>query len=97
MRPHGAPRAGLERGATADIESRFGASAVALLHRIGTLEVGEVSVVVAVAAAHRDEAFAACRHAIERLKAEVPIWKKEHFEDGEVRWVSGRAKPEEDA
>jgi molybdopterin synthase catalytic subunit len=72
----------------ADITESFGASSVTLLHRVGTLEVGEISVVVAVATAHRAESFAACRHAIERIKSEVPIWKKEHFEDG-AAWVEG--------
>jgi len=61
--------------------------AVALEHRLGTLEVGEAAVVVAVAGAHRDEAFAACRHVIEELKRRVPIWKRETFEDGAVEWV----------
>ena len=71
-----------------EVAGRFAASSVILLHRLGTLEVGEVSVVVAVASAHRAEAFAGCRHAIERIKAEVPIWKKEHYEDGEAAWVA---------
>jgi molybdopterin synthase catalytic subunit len=62
---------------------------VALLHRIGDLAVGEVSVVVAVGAAHRAEAFEACRHGIDRLKQDVPIWKKEHLVSGESDWVMG--------
>jgi molybdopterin synthase catalytic subunit len=62
---------------------------VALVHRHGDLAVGEVSVAVAVSAAHRAEAFDACRHAIERLKHDVPIWKKEALADGEGRWVMG--------
>ncbi|MBE9664815.1 molybdenum cofactor biosynthesis protein MoaE [Mucilaginibacter boryungensis] len=60
---------------------------IALHHRTGVLEVGEVPVVIAVAAAHRDAAFEACRFIIDTLKQTVPIWKKEIFEDGEV-WVS---------
>ena len=59
---------------------------VAMIHRIGRLEVGETSVIIAVAAPHRNEAFEACRFAIDRLKKIVPIWKKEFTEDGEV-WV----------
>ncbi len=59
---------------------------VAILHRLGRLEIGESSVLIAVSAAHRQEAFEACRHAIDTLKRTVPVWKKEHFEDGEV-WV----------
>ncbi len=63
-----------------------GVKAVAMVHRVGRLEIGEASVVIAVSAAHRAEAFEACRYAIDRLKETVPVWKKEHFEDGEV-WV----------
>ncbi len=59
---------------------------VAMLHRVGRLEIGEVSVLIAVSAAHRGEAFAACQYAIDTLKRTVPVWKKEHFEDGEI-WV----------
>lgn len=62
---------------------------VALLHRYGALAVGDASVAVASSAAHRDEAFAACRHGIERLKQEVPIWKKELLASGEAEWVMG--------
>jgi molybdopterin synthase catalytic subunit len=62
---------------------------VALLHRTGDLAVGEASVVVAVSAAHRAEAFEACRRGIERLKEDVPIWKKEGLESGEAHWVMG--------
>ncbi|NOW95708.1 molybdenum cofactor biosynthesis protein MoaE [Mucilaginibacter sp. SG564] len=56
-------------------------------HRTGTLQVGEVPVIIAVSAAHRDAAFEACRYIIDTLKQTVPIWKKEAFEDGEV-WVA---------
>ncbi len=59
---------------------------VAILHRVGRLTVGDVAVVIAASAPHRAAAFAACREAIERLKVEVPIWKKEIDEDGE-EWV----------
>jgi molybdopterin synthase catalytic subunit len=59
---------------------------LALVHRIGRLEIGESSVMIAVAAPHRREAFEACHFAIDTLKEIVPIWKKEHFEDGEM-WV----------
>jgi len=62
---------------------------VALLHRTGDLAIGEVSVVVACSAPHRSEAFEACRHGIERLKEDVPIWKKEHLVAGTSRWVMG--------
>jgi molybdopterin synthase catalytic subunit len=61
----------------------------AFLHRFGELAVGEVSVVVACSAPHRAEAFEACRHGIEQLKRDVPIWKKEHLVSGESSWVMG--------
>jgi molybdopterin synthase catalytic subunit len=63
-----------------------GVRRVAMLHRIGRLDIGESSVLIAVSAAHRGDAFDACRYAIDTLKRTVPVWKKEHFEDGEV-WV----------
>jgi molybdopterin synthase catalytic subunit len=62
---------------------------VAIVHRHGELAIGDVSVVVAVRAAHRAEAFDACRHGIERLKQDVPIWKKEHLTSGASDWVMG--------
>lgn len=61
----------------------------ALLHRTGSLDIGEVSVVVACSAPHRGDAFEACRHGIERLKEDAPIWKKEGLASGEARWVAG--------
>jgi molybdopterin synthase catalytic subunit len=63
-----------------------GVKRVAMLHRVGRLEIGEASVLIGVSAAHRAEAFEACRYAIDTLKRTVPVWKKEHFVDGEV-WV----------
>jgi molybdopterin synthase catalytic subunit len=70
-----------------EIRTRWaGVRRVAMLHRVGRLEIGESSVLIAVSAAHRGEAFEACRYAIDTLKRTVPVWKKEHFEDGEV-WV----------
>jgi molybdopterin synthase catalytic subunit len=62
---------------------------VAILHRTGDLGVGETSVVVACSAPHRAEAFEACRRGIERLKEDVPIWKKEDLVSGEAQWVMG--------
>jgi molybdopterin synthase catalytic subunit len=62
---------------------------VALLHRVGELEVGETSVLVCCSAPHRAEAFEAARHGIERVKQEVPIWKKERLLTGEAHWVMG--------
>jgi molybdopterin synthase catalytic subunit len=67
-----------------------------IAHRIGPLQIGEASVVIAAAAPHRAEAFAACRYAIERLKQIAPIWKHEQFEGGEV-WIEGAtAEPDND-
>jgi molybdopterin synthase catalytic subunit len=60
-----------------------------LLHRIGDLEVGDVSVVVAVSSSHRHDAFDACQYLIERIKREAPIWKKERLIGGGERWVKG--------
>jgi len=72
----------------AEVRTRFELSAVALVHRTGRLELGEVSVAVAVAAPHRAPAFDACRFVIEELKRSVPIWKRETFDGGEV-WIEG--------
>jgi molybdopterin synthase catalytic subunit len=69
-----------------EARAKHGALRVAVRHRIGEVRVGEVSVVVAAAAAHRPQAFDACRAAIEALKATAPLWKKEHYEDG-AEWV----------
>ncbi len=65
----------------------FELEALAIYHALGVLEPGDLPVVIAASAAHRDAAFKACRYAIDRLKERVPIWKKEVYEDGEV-WVS---------
>lgn len=73
---------------------RFAIRDVLLVHRLGKLEVGETSVLIAVASAHRAAAFDACRWLIDTLKKTVPIWKKEHFEDGAV-WADGEPFPPE--
>ena len=67
---------------------RWPEASLAIAHRIGRLAIGEVSVVVAAASPHRADAFAACRYGIERVKQIAPIWKREHFEGGEV-WIEG--------
>jgi molybdopterin synthase catalytic subunit len=72
----------------AEAARRWPVSDVRLVHRLGRLEIGEPSVAVAVASPHRPEAFAACRYVIDALKAQVPIWKKEFYEDGAV-WLEG--------
>jgi molybdopterin synthase catalytic subunit len=68
------------------LELRHPGTRVAIVHRLGELQVGESSVVIAVASPHREAAYAANREALERLKTEVPIWKREHYADGESRW-----------
>lgn len=73
-----------------EIEERWGLRRVAIIHRVGSLQVGEASVVIAVSSPHRDAAFDACRHAIERLKEIVPIWKKEHYAGG-ASWIGSEA------
>jgi molybdopterin synthase catalytic subunit len=72
----------------AEAQSRWPGARMAIHHRTGRIEIGEASVVIAVATPHRADAFAACRYAIERIKQIVPIWKHEHFEGGEV-WIEG--------
>ena len=74
----------------AEAERTWGA-AVALEHRVGALGIGEVSVAVAAAAPHRNEAFAACRYVIDEMKRRVPIWKREYYADGTVAWVDPTA------
>ena len=71
---------------------QFEISHVSIVHRLGRLEIGETSVVIAVAAPHRRPAFAACEWLIRELKRTVPIWKKEVYADGE-KWVEGEAFP----
>jgi molybdopterin synthase catalytic subunit len=70
-----------------DTRERWPVGEIALVHRLGHLGVGDVSVAVAVSSPHRAEAFEACRHAIDRLKELVPIWKKENWGDGTSEWV----------
>lgn len=78
----------------AEAVAKFGVRDVAVVHRLGRLQVGESSVLVAVGSAHRGAAFDACRWLIDTLKKTVPIWKKEQFVDGAV-WADGEPFPEE--
>jgi molybdopterin synthase catalytic subunit len=75
----------------AEAESRWQV-AIALRHRVGSLAIGDAAVAVVAASAHRDEAFAACRHVIEEVKRRVPVWKREYYADGTVAWVDPTAK-----
>jgi molybdopterin synthase catalytic subunit len=70
-----------------ETRARWPVGEMAMIHRLGHLDVGEVSVAVAVSCPHRAEAFEACRFAIDRLKELVPIWKKENWADGSTEWV----------
>jgi molybdopterin synthase catalytic subunit len=83
----------LMRQIAAETRARFPVTEVRLVHRLGALGIGEASVAVAVGAPHRGEAFAACRFAIDALKARVPIWKKEHYADGSL-WLDEGAPRE---
>ena len=74
----------------AEIEARWGIDRVAIAHRLGRCEVGEPSIVIAVATGHRREAFEACHYAIDRVKEIVPIWKREVWKDGAV-WIGMHA------
>ena len=78
----------------AEARSRFAVREVRIVHRLGRLEIGETSVLIIVASAHRGAAFDACRWVIDTLKKTVPIWKKEYFEDGAV-WADGEPFPAE--
>ena len=78
----------------AEARTRFAVRGASIIHRLGRLEIGETSVLIVVAAAHRGAAFEACRWIIDTLKKTVPIWKKEFFEDGAI-WADGEAFPEE--
>lgn len=73
-------------------KNKFSIRDVVIIHRLGRLEIGETSVLIVVASAHRDAAFDACRWLIDTLKQQVPIWKKEFFEDGAV-WAPGEPFP----
>jgi molybdopterin synthase catalytic subunit len=77
----------------AEAVERFGVRDVALLHRLGRIGIGETSVLIVVASAHRGAAFDACRWLIDTLKKQVPIWKKETFVDGAI-WADGEPFPE---
>jgi MoaE-MoaD fusion protein len=80
------------KGIAAEMHTRFPIDRVAMVHRLGRLEIGETSVFIAVSSPHRPAAFDACRFAIDTLKKTVPIWKKEYFEDGAV-WAEGELPP----
>ena len=80
----------------AEAQESWPGVALSVHHRIGRLEIGEASVVIAAGSPHRSDAFAACRYAIERVKQIAPIWKREHFEGGQV-WIEGATANLDDA
>ena len=69
--------------------ARLGTPRVVVVHRVGELAIGEVSVAIAVSSPHRDAAYEASRYVIEEIKQRLPVWKHEHFVEGESRWVAG--------
>ena len=72
----------------AEAEERFAIEAAVCVHRVGELQIGDLAVWTGVSAGHREEAFEACRYIIDEVKARVPIWKREHYQDGETTWVN---------
>lgn len=70
-----------------EAKAKWNPAQIRVLHRVGTLEIGEAAVAIAVEAAHRAEAFSSCSYLIESIKKRVPIWKKEIFQDGSSEWV----------
>jgi molybdopterin synthase catalytic subunit len=79
-----------------EVQERWPGARLALHHRTGRLEIGEASIAIAAATAHRADAYAACRYAIERVKQIAPVWKREFFEGGDV-WIEGATADPEDA
>ena len=77
------------RSVAEEVRTRWPITGIGILHRTGRLAIGETSLLVAVSAAHRQEAFQACHYAVDRIKETVPIWKKEVWEDGDGAWVDG--------
>jgi molybdopterin synthase catalytic subunit len=71
-----------------EVQRKFDVGDIAMMHRLGHLEIGESSIVIAVAAPHRHAAFEACAYAMDRVKEDVPVWKKEFFADGDAHWVN---------
>ena len=73
--------------------ARLGTDRVAVVHRVGELEIGEVSVAIAASSPHRAESFDATRYVIEEIKKRLPVWKKEQYADAESQWLEGRVPP----
>lgn len=76
-----------------EVTKRYELEGLSVLHRVGTLEIGDIAIAVACGSAHRAEALAACQETVDSIKSTVPIWKKEFYEDGSSVWVAGCAHP----
>jgi len=77
----------------AEAATRLGTDRIVVAHRIGNLRVGEVSVAIAVSSPHRAEAYEASRYVIEEIKKRLPVWKEEHYAEGDARWLEGQVPP----
>lgn len=81
------------RDIAAEAAEQAGSDRVAVVHRTGELGIGDVSVAIAVSSPHREQAFEAARYVIEQIKQRLPVWKHEHYVDGEAQWVAGAIPP----
>lgn len=78
---------------TAEAAARLGTDRIAVVHRVGELEIGDVSVAIAASSPHRAESFDAARYVIAEIKKRLPVWKKEHYVGAESRWLEGTVPP----
>lgn len=81
------------RNIAAEAAARAGSDRIAVVHRIGELSIGDVSVAIAVSSPHRAESFDAARYVIEQIKLRLPVWKQEHYVEGSSEWLAGAAPP----
>jgi molybdopterin synthase catalytic subunit len=81
------------RDIAAEAAARAGSDRIAVVHRVGELAIGDVSVAIAVSSPHREQSFDAARYIIEQIKQRLPVWKQEHYVDGEARWLAGATPP----
>lgn len=77
----------------AEAAARLGTDRIVVAHRIGELQIGEASVAIAVSSPHRAEAYEASRYVIEEIKTRLPVWKEEHYIEGDARWLDGQVPP----
>ena len=81
------------RDIAAEAAGRAGSDRIAVIHRVGELAVGDVSVAIAVSSPHREQSFDAARYIIEQIKQRLPVWKHEHYIDGKAQWLEGAVPP----